>query len=283
MLEAADRSARSRPIPALAAEMKLAILPGFDVLVPAGKAGRRDVQEDSALQPPGRDWLRRSAGPASARRTRRPRARCSAIADQPGMTVGCVNPALPGSTDWVKLDSYWFTRSTLPVPGGPIRWSNARPAIDALRPHPGTGIGKMHQRRPARLSFDPDQPRARRQVDRPYRRRGRSARHVPAGLGHAPCRHGRSPGRPRPRSRRDQFSIQNSRSTLSSSACGKLDRQCRGRGEHAIFDRVHGLAGDADPLRELGLGEGELGPPFLQPVGEPFSHPEARAARACRN
>jgi hypothetical protein len=43
--------------------------------------------------------------------------------DQPGMTVACVNPALPGSRDWVKLDSYWFTRSTLPVPGGPVQWS----------------------------------------------------------------------------------------------------------------------------------------------------------------
>jgi hypothetical protein len=45
-------------------------------------------------------------------------------ASAPGMTVGCVNPALPGSRDWVKLDSYWFTRSTLSVPGGPIRWSS---------------------------------------------------------------------------------------------------------------------------------------------------------------
>ena len=24
----------------------------------------------------------------------------------------------------MKLDSYWFTRSTLPVPGGPIQWSS---------------------------------------------------------------------------------------------------------------------------------------------------------------
>jgi hypothetical protein len=39
------------------------------------------------------------------------------------MTVGCVNPALPGSRDWVKLDSYWFTRSSYAVAGGPIRWS----------------------------------------------------------------------------------------------------------------------------------------------------------------
>jgi hypothetical protein len=47
--------------------------------------------------------------------------------DQPGMTVACVNPALPGSRDWVKLDSYWFTRSTLPVPGGPVQWSTQGP------------------------------------------------------------------------------------------------------------------------------------------------------------
>jgi len=40
------------------------------------------------------------------------------------MTVGCVNPALPGSRDWVRLDSYWFAQSVLPVPGGPIAWSS---------------------------------------------------------------------------------------------------------------------------------------------------------------
>src|SRR4029079_19629150 len=48
-------------------------------------------------------------------------------ADQPGMTVGCVNPAHPGSRKWESLDSYWFTRSTLPVPGGPIQWSTEGP------------------------------------------------------------------------------------------------------------------------------------------------------------
>jgi hypothetical protein len=46
------------------------------------------------------------------------------VADQPGMTVGCVNPARPGATGWVPLDSYWYTRSSLPVPGGPIVWSS---------------------------------------------------------------------------------------------------------------------------------------------------------------
>lgn len=42
----------------------------------------------------------------------------------PGMTVACTNPARPGSTGWERLDSYWYTRSTYPVPGGPISWSS---------------------------------------------------------------------------------------------------------------------------------------------------------------
>jgi hypothetical protein len=42
----------------------------------------------------------------------------------PGMTVGCTNPADPGSTNWEPLDSYWYTRSSYPVVGGPIQWSS---------------------------------------------------------------------------------------------------------------------------------------------------------------
>jgi hypothetical protein len=53
------------------------------------------------------------------------------ISDQPGMTVGCVNPARPGATDWVPLDSYWYSRSSLPVPGGPISWSTEGPPPSA--------------------------------------------------------------------------------------------------------------------------------------------------------
>jgi hypothetical protein len=45
-------------------------------------------------------------------------------APAPGMTVGCTNPAHAGSTKWETLDSYWFARSSLPVPGGPIQWSS---------------------------------------------------------------------------------------------------------------------------------------------------------------
>jgi hypothetical protein len=49
------------------------------------------------------------------------------IAEQPGMTVGCVNPARPGAADWVPLNSYWYARSSYPVPGGPISWSSEGP------------------------------------------------------------------------------------------------------------------------------------------------------------
>ena len=45
------------------------------------------------------------------------------VADKPGMTVACTNPAEPGAKGWVSLDSYWNARSALPVPGGPIQWS----------------------------------------------------------------------------------------------------------------------------------------------------------------
>ena len=44
--------------PAVARRMKLAIIPGFNVLVPAGEAGRRHVQVDAAVQPCRRDRLR---------------------------------------------------------------------------------------------------------------------------------------------------------------------------------------------------------------------------------
>ena len=50
------------------------------------------------------------------------------IATQPGMTVACTNPARPGSAQWELLDSYWNSRSTIPVAGGPVEWSSEGPA-----------------------------------------------------------------------------------------------------------------------------------------------------------
>jgi len=108
--------------PAVAAQMKLAILPGFDVLVPQGKLVGGTFKKTALCSRPAEtgcviSWtsFREKNAP--------PQGAMFGYSDQPGMTVGCVNPANPGSADWVKLDSYWFTRSTLPVPGGPIQWS----------------------------------------------------------------------------------------------------------------------------------------------------------------
>jgi len=109
--------------PAIASRMKLAIVPGFNVLVPEGKLVGGTFKRTPLCSRPGETncvitW-------ASFReKNEPPPGAMFGYSDQAGMTVGCVNPALPGSRDWVKFDSYWFTRSTLPVPGGPIEWSS---------------------------------------------------------------------------------------------------------------------------------------------------------------
>jgi hypothetical protein len=109
--------------PAIAGRMKLAILPGFNVLVPQGKLLGGTFKKTPLCSRPGEtgciiSWtsFREKNSP--------PEGAMFGYADKAGMTVGCVNPALPGSRDWVRLDSYWFTGSTLPVPGGPIQWSS---------------------------------------------------------------------------------------------------------------------------------------------------------------
>jgi hypothetical protein len=109
--------------PAVAARMKLAILPGFNVIVPQGKLVGGTFKKTPLCSQPGEigcviSWVsfrEKNIPPAGA---------MFGLADKPGMTVGCVNPARPGLRDWVPLDSYWYTRSSLPVPGGPIQWSS---------------------------------------------------------------------------------------------------------------------------------------------------------------
>ncbi len=109
--------------PDVAAQMKLAIIPGFNVLVPQGRLVGATFKrtplcshkDETGCVIAWSSFRDRNAPPEGA---------MFGYSDRPGMTVGCVNPALPGSHDWVKLDSYWFTRSTLAVPGGPILWSS---------------------------------------------------------------------------------------------------------------------------------------------------------------
>jgi hypothetical protein len=112
--------------PPLARRMKLAILPGINTLVPQGKLVGGTFKKTPLCSRPGEtgcviawtSFRERNVPPAGA---------IFGIADRPGMTVACVNPARPGSRDWVPLDSYWYTRSAYPVPGGPVQWSTEGP------------------------------------------------------------------------------------------------------------------------------------------------------------
>jgi hypothetical protein len=108
--------------PDVARRMRLAIIPGYDLLVPEGKLVGGALKKTPLCSSAGEtgcvmtwtSFREKNVPPAGA---------IFGIADRPGMTVGCVNPARPGSSDWVGLDSYWYARSSLPVPGGPIQWS----------------------------------------------------------------------------------------------------------------------------------------------------------------
>ena len=112
--------------PAVAARMKLAILPGFNVIVPQGRLVGGTFRKTPLCSHP--DETGCVIAYSSFREKNVPPAGATfGIVDKPGMTVGCVNPAKPGSTDWEPLDSYWYARSSLPVPGGPIVWSTEGP------------------------------------------------------------------------------------------------------------------------------------------------------------
>jgi len=108
--------------PAVAARMRLAILPGFNTVVPQGKLVGGTFKKTPLCSRPGQtgcviSWVsfrEKNVPPAGA---------IFGLSEAAGTTVGCVNPAQPGATGWVPLDSYWYTRSALPVPGGPITWS----------------------------------------------------------------------------------------------------------------------------------------------------------------
>ena len=103
-------------------QMALAIIPGFNTYVPQGKLVGGTFNSVPLCSRAGErgcvitlvSYRTKNEPPAGA---------LFGHAPQPGMTVGCVNPARPGSKDWQPLDSYWFARSGQPVPGGPIQWS----------------------------------------------------------------------------------------------------------------------------------------------------------------
>jgi hypothetical protein len=111
---------------AIAKQMKLAIIPGFNVLVPQGKLVGGTFKSTPVCSAPGQTgcvmtWVsyrEKNAPPPGA---------VFGYSEAPGMTVACTNPARPGAAGWVPLDSYWYARSAQPVPGGPIMWSSEGP------------------------------------------------------------------------------------------------------------------------------------------------------------
>ena len=107
----------------VAARMVRAIIPGFNVLVPQGKTVGGTFKSTPICTSPGQTgcvmtWV------SFRERNVPPEGAMFGWSPAPGMTVACTNPGRPGATGWVKLDSYWFARSSLPVPGGPIAWSS---------------------------------------------------------------------------------------------------------------------------------------------------------------
>jgi hypothetical protein len=111
---------------AIARQMRLAIIPGFNVLVPQGRLVGGTFKSTPLCSRPGETGCvisyvgYRTNNPP-------PQGALFGYAPAPGSTVGCVNPARPGSRNWERLDSYWFARSAQPVPGGPIVWSRQGP------------------------------------------------------------------------------------------------------------------------------------------------------------
>jgi hypothetical protein len=109
-----------------ARRMLLAIIPGYNVLVPQGKLVGGTFKSTPLCSHSA------ETGCVLAWSSFRianvpPEGALFGYAAQPGMTVACTNPASPGATDWRRLDSYWNGRSSVSVPGGPIAWSSEGP------------------------------------------------------------------------------------------------------------------------------------------------------------
>ena len=109
--------------PVLRGRMLLAILPGYNLLVPRGKLVGGTLQRTPLCSRPGETGCVMSWVSFREKNVPPPGA-IFGYADKPGMTVSCTNPVRPGAAGWQALDSYWYAHSSLPVAGGPITWSS---------------------------------------------------------------------------------------------------------------------------------------------------------------
>ncbi len=123
LIQLLAREIEGKPV---ANRLRLAILPGYNVIVPQGKLVGGSFRFTPLCSRPGQlgcvlawtSYRENNIPPEGA---------LFGIANTPGATVACVNPARPGSSDWEPLDSYWHAHSPLAVPGGPIIWSSQGP------------------------------------------------------------------------------------------------------------------------------------------------------------
>ncbi len=125
----------------VAAQMKLAIIPGFNTLVPQGKRVGGTFKSTPFCASASETgcvltWV------SYREKNQPPEGALFGIADKKGMTVACTNPAAPGSANWVSFDSIWFTRSQLAVPGGPIQWSSEGAPPTPYVETPGLASGR---------------------------------------------------------------------------------------------------------------------------------------------
>ena len=86
--------------------MLLAILPGYNLLVPKGALVGGTFKSTPLCSREGQtgcvlSWVsfrEKNVPPAGA---------IFGVADKPGMTVACTNPTRAGATAWVPTDGYW--------------------------------------------------------------------------------------------------------------------------------------------------------------------------------
>ena len=106
-----------------AKRMRLAIVPGFNVLVPLGKRVGGTFRSTPLCSRAGQSGCV-LAWSSYRERNIPPPGALFGYADKPGMTVACTNPAGPGAAGWLPLDSFWEADAGYSVPGGPIEWSS---------------------------------------------------------------------------------------------------------------------------------------------------------------
>jgi hypothetical protein len=117
--ELIEREIEGKPV---ARQLVRAIIPGYDLFVPQGKLVGGTFKSTPLCSSDDQTGCVMSW--TSYRDGRTPPEGAMFGWAPVGMTVGCTNPARPGSTGWEKLDGYWPARSSYPVIGGPVQWSS---------------------------------------------------------------------------------------------------------------------------------------------------------------